>query len=80
MNTDERIEYERADQANDAAAAWNEAHALLSHAGDVAARLATLMDSALSATESDNPAQVAELTSDARAQARRIAEMVGDWG
>ena len=70
-------EYERADQANDAAHAHNEA--LLNTAHDVAVKLAHLMDMAACASEASTPEQCLEYVADARAMARRIAEMVGDW-
>lgn len=73
-------EYERADQANDAAHAHNEALELLNTAHDVAVKLAHLLDMAECASDALTPEQCLGYVADARAQARRIAEMVGDWG
>jgi len=79
MTTYDRIDEERADQANDAAHAHNEAMELLNTAHDVAVKLAHLMDMAACASEASTPEQCLGYVADARAQARRIAEMVGDW-
>ena len=79
MTTYDRIDEERADQANDAAAAHNEVLELLNTAHDVAVKLAHLMDMAACASEASTPEQCLGYVADARAQARRIAEMVGDW-
>ena len=57
MTTYDRIDEERADQANDAAHAHNEALELLNTAHDVAVKLAHLMDMAACASEASTPAR-----------------------
>jgi hypothetical protein len=74
------LDYERADQHEDGAQAYGEAHALLNRAHDVQVKLATLLDYALSATEARTPEACNALTTDAVGIARQIADMVGDWG
>ena len=78
MTTD-RMDEERADQANDAWWATAEAHDLLNTAHDVAVKVAALMDHAMSATTAREPEAVNGHMADARSIARQVAEMVGDW-
>ncbi len=80
MTTEERYEYERADQENDAASALGEAHDLRDEAHDVLTRLAHVVDMAQCALDSKSVGEVLNYMAEARSAARRVAEITGGWG
>ena len=80
MTTGERYEYERADQANDAAAAHGEAHDLMDEAHDALTKIAHVVDMAQCALDSQTPGKVLDYMAEARSAARRVAEITGGWG
>ena len=80
MTTDDRIDYERADQANDAARAHGDAHDLISEAHDALKKIATVLDMAQCAIDSPTPGDALDYIAEARSAARRVAEITGCWG
>ena len=80
MTTDDRIDYERADQANDAAAAHADAHGLINETHDVLQRLGYVLDMAQCAIDSPTPGDALDYIAEARSAARRVAEITGCWG
>ncbi len=73
-------EHERADQANDAAAAHGEAHDLMSEAHDALTRITHLLDMAQCVIDSPDVGSALDYAAEMRGAARRVAEITGGWG